>query len=114
MIHKEGGEEEDLQIVEAEPVEDAGADNEPRGSQQIVDASPRVSMKNFGQERLSAKPSANQGLKQIEKQKFKHVYGAFREDQEEPEAGFSKELISERTKQILDETDVDTLLVWPF
>ena len=48
MIHKEGGEEEDLQIVEAEPVEDAGADNEPRGSQQIVDASPRVSMKNFG------------------------------------------------------------------
>ena len=30
------------------------------------------------------------------------------------EAGYSKELISEKTKQIVDLTDLDTLLVWPY
>ena len=62
MIHKEGGEDEELQIVEAEaegePAAQTSPDNDARESQQIVDASPRVSMKNFGQERLSAKPKA--------------------------------------------------------
>lgn len=53
-------------------------------------------------------------MKKAVKQKFKYTYAKYREDQEEEQdSGYSKELVSVKTKKILDRTDLETLEVWP-
>lgn len=107
----EGGEQEEQLEIEEPQVEDAGAANL---EQVNIEEAQRVSTKNFGQNRLSVKPGKEAPLKKAVKQKFKYVYAKYREDQEEEaDSGYSKELISIKTKRILDRTDLDTLEVWP-